>query len=384
MSIDNFLNQLLANHQAVGISSKNSVEVIRIRYANGRLTLRDLVNQLETLNAEVFNKFAQNIGEVPNEIIQLSSNPVNALKAYIGYPGEITIKSYDPSDDSGGSNAPTLLAAINQIDKELAEITSLDTESNTFAGAINEIYDLVAGRTASDDGSISTLAAMTKSTDTAPHSGLNGPSDGDTPASILQAVEILDNRITAKVNIGNGNQAVNAAIGSTNIDLVTDNTDDNDGTITGAIGGAYLTTTAKTLSEAINELDGELGQLSALNTVDKSSAVAAINEVVSVISVQSGDVSIGTFYPCENGETIHDSAKTITITAGNLEDPGIMFTKFGQCFAWASSGFNGKEIGYATSNGGECIYINAGDGLTKCLGTIFSTINYTTGGEIDG
>lgn len=45
------------------------------------------------------------------------------------------------------------------------------------------------------------------------------------------------------------------------------------------IGTAPLTTTATNLSSAVNELDGDVGDLSSLVTTDKSSVVSAVNEL---------------------------------------------------------------------------------------------------------
>ena len=54
------------------------------------------------------------------------------------------------------------------------------------------------------------------------------------------------------------------------------------------IGTDALTTTAQTLTGAVNELQGEVGDLTNLATTDKSNVVSAVNEVAN--DVRGGDL----------------------------------------------------------------------------------------------
>jgi hypothetical protein len=60
----------------------------------------------------------------------------------------------------------------------------------------------------------------------------------------------------------------------------------------GQCGDATLTTTAGTLSGAINELDGEVGDLSTLTTAEKDNLVGAVNELDSDITTINNNLTV--------------------------------------------------------------------------------------------
>ena len=77
----------------------------------------------------------------------------------------------------------------------------------------------------------------------------------------------LDSRITAAQSDAD----------SIDIRLVT--TETNVATLQTAVGTATLTTAVATISDAVNELDAEIGDITTLTTTDKSAIVAALNEI---------------------------------------------------------------------------------------------------------
>ena len=72
-----------------------------------------------------------------------------------------------------------------------------------------------------------------------------------------------------------------------------------------------ITTTAKSLIDAINEHDIEIGVISTLGTTDKSNLVAAINEIDAVFDATGNQINGGPFFH------IKSAGGTVAISADN-------------------------------------------------------------------
>ena len=69
-----------------------------------------------------------------------------------------------------------------------------------------------------------------------------------------------------------------------------------------------LTTTGKSLVDAINEVDSDIGVLSSLLTTDKSSLVAAVNEIEAVFDASENTINAtGTFNIISQGDIVLDA-----------------------------------------------------------------------------
>jgi len=83
-----------------------------------------------------------------------------------------------------------------------------------------------------------------------------------------------------------------------------------------------LTTTGKSLVDAINELDGDIGVLSSLATTDKSSLVAAVNEIETVFDASANRINAsGTFQIITPNDIVLDATGNDIV----LRDNGVNF-----------------------------------------------------------
>ena len=70
-----------------------------------------------------------------------------------------------------------------------------------------------------------------------------------------------------------------------------------------------LTTTGKSLVDAINEVDSDIGVLSSLTTTDKTSLVAAVNEIEAVFDASGNTINAtGTFNIISQNDIVLDAA----------------------------------------------------------------------------
>lgn len=164
-------------------------------------------------------------------------------------------------------------------------------------------------------------------------------------------------------------------------------------TITSAIGQAALTTDAKTLVGAINELDADIGNgdITGVSTASDSitgiigtasltttaqTLSGAINELV--ISIGSGGgltlggVTADNFYGCVNG------VQNADIAAPTKTDSNSVIESILQCVKWSQD--TGGDLSYATINDDTCgdVISNRGDAMALCIGMILPQNAYDT------
>ena len=88
-----------------------------------------------------------------------------------------------------------------------------------------------------------------------------------------------------------------------------------------------ITTTAKSLIDAINEHDIEIGVISTLDTTDKSSLVAAINEIEAVFDASTKTIT-------SNTNIVLDASQDIVLDANGghtiLRDNGVNYARLSQ------------------------------------------------------
>jgi hypothetical protein len=102
------------------------------------------------------------------------------------------------------------------------------------------------------------------------------------------------------------------------------------------VGATDLTTAAEDLSRAVNELDGEIGDLSDLLTTDKSELVTAINEIKlgggHDANVYLPIGTLGSFYSCTS---LTDTSPTLVATGSSVDS--LMTRAMLECAHWAFS-----------------------------------------------
>jgi hypothetical protein len=218
------------------------------------------------------------------------------------------------------------VSAVNELDAEIGDLSTLTTTASTVLGALNELD--------SDVGDKATLITTAKGSVVAAINELAG-GGGSTQDELditqtgagletdgQYAADATTNYITAATSLKNADKLLDAQvkINETAIGPLASLTTTAKGSSVVAINEldseignvATLTTTSNsTLVGAVNELDSEIGVLSSLTTTAKSTVVAAINELVSGDSQLRTDIN-GLNYTT----TTAAAAMTHTITHG--------------------------------------------------------------------
>jgi len=123
------------------------------------------------------------------------------------------------------------------------------------------------------------------------------------------------------------------------------------------VGATDLTTTAEDLSRAVNELDGEIGDLSDLLTTDKSELVCTINEI-KLGGGHDADVyvpigTLGSSYSCTSTS---DTSPTLIATGQELDSA--MNREKQKCAIWSvfthDGRCRGENIYLSYSPDGSC------------------------------
>lgn len=165
------------------------------------------------------------------------------------------------------SNTNLIITGLQEIISSIGTLTGLDTtEQLSIVGALNEVLALADSHNALLDtiGTVSNLNTVAKTNLVLATNELNGKY-----VNITQRVDNLDIIV---------NNLTNSSI--VNLTTTVGNLTNKTTTIGNYIGGnvtSDLTTTNKTLIGSINELKNMIGNLSSLNTINKSSIVASIN-----------------------------------------------------------------------------------------------------------
>ena len=136
-------------------------------------------------------------------------------------------------------------------------------------------------------------------------------------------------------------------------------------TINELLGNGTPTTTDHTIIGAINEINANVGSLSSLSTTDKTSIVAAINEVTS--SISNNEIVI-------ISASVTGSEQAITLPTGyDYTTACVVFTNYstGQR-VFSSNGTNDSTYptAYLHSNGNAVINANSSSGTTVYIGLI--------------
>ena len=177
------------------------------------------------------------VTEPTDNLSQLVTN-VNTISKDVGATGKLTT-----TQDSD------IVGAINELDAEIGSVT-LTTTAQTLTGAIQEIFQ----------GGFEELDLTLDSVKTSTGLALGGFSDSE------------------RSSLGKALNALSRDIQVLDSDMVGQLGTDSTGTTTGRSRN-LLTTTAKTILGGVNELDGEIGNLSSLTTSHKSTLVGSINNV---------------------------------------------------------------------------------------------------------
>ena len=241
-----------------------------------------LATTAKTLTAAV-NELDSDIGARPHTTLATTAKTltaaVNELDSDIGARPHTTL----------ATTAKTLTAAVNELDSDIGARphTTLNTAAKTLTGAVNEIHGRVGNTT------LTTVASTT----TAAINELETNSNN------------LDSNVGTRTSLATNTRA----------DLVSAINE-----IHGRVGTTTLETTATTTTAAINELNTavsllgdsaggnvgtlftQLGDITSLTTTDKSSVVAAINEVNATPGLSSVAYRDSA-----------DSAEVLVITAGS-------------------------------------------------------------------
>ena len=248
-----------------------------------------------------------------------------------------------------GSDSPKWLTDYN------ADMEKIDSGYQTVKAQADATDLIVGGHTTS----ITTIQDTVSDQGTA-ITGLRTSVNGNT-GSINTINELLGNgtpTTTDHTIIGAINE-INANVGS----LSSLSTSIN--TINELLGNGTPTTTDHTIIGAINEINANVGSLSSLSTTDKTSIVAAINEVTS--SISNNEIVI-------ISASVTGSEQAITLPTGyDYTTACVVFTNYstGQR-VFSSNGTNDSTYptAYLHSNGNAVINANSSSGTTVYIGLI--------------
>lgn len=219
-------------------------------------------------NETVNYHLSQFVGtDIPNPLVDYNGDMEkidtaikNVADSAVSQTSRIVALETQNGDTPLATTAQTISGAINELD---GEISGIDTRLTTAEGKIVEDETTLGTAV----GNISTLSGKASGLETKVGSAVLTTVASDCSGAINE----LDGEVGTLANLTTtAKNNVVSAVNEVDADITALETQN---------GSEVLTTTAQTLSGAVNELDDEVGNLASLETTVKTDVVSAINEV---------------------------------------------------------------------------------------------------------